>query len=133
MAARAVRCPTDGRVQGGVAATAALGDPNASIPTPQPTLERLGFNSHTSAAGSTSVAFVAQAAIEDGLPERLNTEKKLVPVANCRGRMKGDLPQNTATPQIDVNPDTYAVHIDGELIEHEPAETVPMAQRYFLF
>jgi urease subunit alpha len=119
--------------KGGVAATAALGDPNASIPTPQPVLERLGFNSHTRASGSTSVVFVSRAAIDDGLPGRINTEKPLVPVADCRGRSKADMPENTATPHIEVNPDTYAVRVDGELIEHEPAETVPMAQRYFLF
>jgi urease subunit alpha len=119
--------------KGGVAATAALGDPNASIPTPQPMLERLGFNSHTPASGSTSVVFVARAAIDDGLGDRLNTNKPLVPVGNCRGRTKADLPQNTATPHIEVNPDTYAVRVDGELIDHEPAEVVPMAQRYFMF
>ncbi len=119
--------------KGGMAAMAALGDPNASIPTPQPVLERLGFSAFTRAAASTSIAFVSEAAIEDGLADRLNVDRKLVAIENCRGRTKEDMPENTALPRIEVDPNTYAVKIDGELIEHEPAEVVPMAQRYFLF
>lgn len=119
--------------KGGMAAMAALGDPNASIPTPQPVTERLGFNAHTPAAGQTSVAFVAQAAIDDGLADRLNITRPLVAIENVRGRTKKDLPENDALPNIEVDPDTYAVKIDGELVEHEPADEVPMAQRYFLF
>lgn len=119
--------------KGGMAAVAALGDPNASIPTPQPVLERPGFNAHTRAAAETSVAFVAPVAIEDGLADRLNVERRLVAVENVRGRGKVDLPHNCAMPHIEVDPDTYAVKVDGELIEHEPAGEVPMAQRYFLF
>ncbi|WP_026535797.1 urease subunit alpha [Arthrobacter sp. H14] len=119
--------------KGGVAAVAALGDPNASIPTPQPVLPRQGFSSHTRAAASTSVAFVSEAAIEDNLAERLNINRKLVAIENCRGRTKQDLPENAAMPHIEVDPNTYGVKIDGELIEHEPAQEVPMAQRYFLF
>lgn len=119
--------------KGGVAATAALGDPNASIPTPQPVLERAGYSVHTRAAASTSVAFVSQVAIDDGLAGRVNIERPLVAIENCRGRTKSDLPENTALPRIEVDPDTYAVRVDGELIEHEPAAELPMAQRYFLF
>lgn len=119
--------------KGGMAAVAALGDPNASIPTPQPVLERLGFSSHTPAAAATSVAFVSDIAIEDKLADRLNIERKLVAIQNCRGRTKEDLPENTAMPHIEVNPDTYGVKVDGELIEHEPAAELPMTQRYFLF
>ena len=119
--------------KGGMAAVAALGDPNASIPTPQPVLERLGFNVGSRAAASTSVAFVSQAAIEDGLADRLGLDRPLVPIANVRGRSKADLPENTATPHIEVDPNTYAVKVDGDLIEHEPAIELPMAQRYFLF
>lgn len=119
--------------KGGVAATAALGDPNASIPTPQPVFERMGFNVHTRAAAATSVAFVSQVAIDDGLAGRLNIERPLVAIENCRGRTKADLPENDALPKIEVNPNTYAVKIDGELVEHEPATEVPMGQRYFLF
>jgi len=120
-------------LKGGMAAVAALGDPNASIPTPQPVLPRLGFNAHSPAAATTSVAFVSEAAIEDGLAERLQLRRPLVPVANVRGRTKADLPENIALPRIEVDPDTYSVTVDGELIEHEPATEVPMAQRYHLF
>nr|WP_298413101.1 urease subunit alpha [uncultured Halomonas sp.] len=118
---------------GGMAATAALGDPNASIPTPQPVLERIGFNVYSPAAGATSLAFVSQAAIDDGLPERVNTNRRFVAIENCRGRTKADMPENQALPRIEVDPNTYAVRIDGELIDHEPADEIPMAQRYFLF
>jgi urease subunit alpha len=117
----------------GMAACAALGDPNASIPTPQPVLNRRGFNVATAAAAASSLGFVSPAAIEDGLPERLGLARKLVAVDNVRGRGKADLPQNTATPRIEVDADTYSVRVDGELIDHEPADEVPMAQRYFLF
>jgi len=121
-------------IKGGVAALAAIGDPNASVPTPQPVLPRLGFNAHSPSAASTSVAFVAPAAIEDQLAERLpGVRRRLVPVENVRGRTKEDLPENTALPTIEVDPDTYSVRVDGELIEHEPAVELPMAQRYFLF
>ncbi|WP_111720067.1 urease subunit alpha [Homoserinimonas sp. OAct 916] len=119
--------------KGGVAATAALGDPNASIPTPQPVLERTGFSVNTPAAAATSVAFVSQAAIDDHLADRLNIARPLVAIENCRGRTKADLPENSALPHIEVDPNSYAVTVDGELIDHEPAEELPMAQRYFLF
>ena len=117
----------------GMAAIAALGDPNASVPTPQPVLPRLGFNVNTPAAAAGSVAFVAPAAIEAGLAERLAIRRPLVAVENVRGRGKQDLPENAAMPRIEVDPDTYAVRVDGELIDHEPAVELPMAQRYFLF
>jgi urease subunit alpha len=120
-------------LKGGMAAVAALGDPNASVPTPQPVLPRLGFNAGSRSAASTSVAFVSEAAIEDGLADRLDVRRRLVPVRNVRGRGKADLPQNTATPRIEVDPDTYTVWVDGEVIDHEPATELPMAQRYFLF
>jgi len=119
--------------KGGMAATAALGDPNASIPTPQPVLERIGFNVYSPAAAATSVAFVSQVAIDDGLAGRLNIKRPLVAIENCRARTKADLPENSALPHIEVDPDSYAVKVDGELIDHEPAVEVPMAQRYFLF
>ena len=120
--------------KGGMAAVAALGDPNASVPTPQPVLPRLGFNAQSPSATSTSVAFVSQAAVDDGLADRLpKVQRPLVAIQNVRGRTKEDLPNNTAMPRIEVDPDTYAVRVDGELIEHEPATELPMAQRYFLF
>jgi urease subunit alpha len=116
-----------------MAATAALGDPNASIPTPQPVFERIGYNVHSPAAGATSLAFVSQTAIDDGLAERVNTNRRFAAVENCRSRTKEDMPENTAMPHIEVDPYSYAVKIDGELADHEPADEVPMAQRYFLF
>ena len=120
-------------IKGGMAAYAALGDPNASIPTPQPVLLRAGFNHRSPSAASTSLAFVSDAAVEDGLADRLRVERPLVPIENVRGRTKLDMPLNAAMPEIRVDPDTYGVTVDGELIEHEPARTVPMGQRYFLF
>lgn len=121
-------------LKGGVPALAAVGDPSASVPTPQPVLPRLGFSVKSSAAASTSVAFVAEVAIEDGLAERLpGVRRPLVAIQNVRSRGKRDLPENTAMPRIEVDPDTYAVTVDGELIDHEPAEELPMTQRYFLF
>ncbi|MFF1360915.1 urease subunit alpha [Streptomyces sp. NPDC058297] len=118
----------------GMAAAAALGDPSASVPTPHPVLPRLGFNAKSPSAASTSVAFVSPAAVEHGLGDRLTrVARRLVPVADVRGRGKADLPENTALPRIEVDPDTYSVRVDGELIEHEPAHELPLTQRYFLF
>jgi urease subunit alpha len=84
-------------------------------------------------AAQSSVHFVAPAAIEDGLAGRLAARRRLVPVANVRSRGKVDLPNNDATPRIEVDPDTFTVRIDGEVVEPQPAESLPMAQRYFLF
>jgi urease subunit alpha len=120
--------------KGGMVALAAVGDPNASVPTPQPVLPRPGFSVHSPAAASTSVAFVSQAALDAGIADRLTrVQRPLVAIQNVRGRTKADLPENTALPRIEVDPDTYSVRIDGELIEHEPATELPMTQRYFLF
>jgi urease subunit alpha len=120
-------------LKGGMAALAALGDPNASVPTPQPVLPRLGFNAQSPTAASTSVGFVSQAALDDGLAERLQLRRQLVAPQDVRGRTKADLPENAALPHIEVNPDADSVTVDGELIEHEPATDLPMTQRYFLF
>lgn len=115
-------------------AAAALGDPSAAIPTSQPVFSRLGFNAESPAASTTSVAFVSTAALDDGLAGRLpNVRRRLVAVESVRGRSKADLPENTALPRIEVDPDTFAVRVDGERIDHEPAAELPMAQRYFLF
>ncbi|RBY79419.1 urease subunit alpha [Blastococcus sp. TF02-09] len=119
--------------KGGMSAVAMLGDPNASVPTPQPVLPRRGYNVHTRAAQATSLAFVAPAALEDGLADRLAVHRQLLPIENVRGRTKADLPLNTALPHIEVNPDTFEVRIDGQTVEHEPPTTLPMTQRYFLF
>jgi urease subunit alpha len=120
-------------IKGGAIAWAAIGDANASIPTPQPVFPRPMFGAYGNAAPATSLAFVAEAALEDGLAERLDVRRRLVAQRDVRGLTKADLPQNTALPRIEVEPDTFTVRIDGEVVEPSPAETLPMAQRYFLF
>lgn len=119
--------------KGGMAALALLGDPNASVPTPQPVLPRLGFNAHTRAAQATSLAFVSAAAVEDGLADRLAVHRPLVAIENVRERTKADLPLNDALPAIEVDPNTFEVRIDGAVVDHSPVQELPMTQRYFLF
>jgi len=120
-------------LKGGMVAWAAMGDANASIPTPQPVLPRPMWGAAPRVASATSVHFVAPLALMDGLAERLAVRRRLVAVAGVRGRGKADLPLNDALPDIRVDPDTFAVRIDGELIEADPARELPMTQRYFLF
>ncbi|MDP9389679.1 MAG: urease subunit alpha [Actinomycetota bacterium] len=120
-------------LKGGTIAWAAMGDANASIPTPQPVLPRPMFGAFGTTAPASSLAFVAPAAIEAGLVERLGLGRPVVAVADVRRRTKADLPENTALPDIDVEPDTFTVRIDGEAVEPAPAVELPMAQRYFLF
>jgi urease subunit alpha len=120
-------------IKGGMIAWGAMGDANASIPTPQPVLPRPMFGAYGVVPGRTSVAFVAPAALEDGLEERLGLNRRMVAVADVRKRTKSDLPLNDALPRIEVDPDTFTVRIDGEVIEADPATELPMAQRYFLF
>jgi urease subunit alpha len=120
-------------VKGGLIAWAQMGDANASIPTPQPVFARPMFGASPRAAAAISLTFVAPAAIDAGLTNRLALARRLVPSANTRSRGKTDLPENDAMPTIAVDPDTFAVRIDGELIEEQPAVELPMAQRYFLF
>ncbi|MFI5906916.1 urease subunit alpha [Dactylosporangium sp. NPDC051541] len=120
-------------IKGGAIAWGAMGDANASIPTPQPILSRPMFGAYGAAAPATSLAFVAPAAIEDGLAERLGLRRRLAPVADTRSIGKADLPRNDATPRIEVEPDTFTVRIDGEVVDPDPVEELPMAQRYFLF
>ncbi|HEY3750230.1 MAG TPA: urease subunit alpha [Pseudonocardiaceae bacterium] len=120
-------------VKGGMIGWAAMGDANASIPTPQPVLPRPMFGAYGVTPAATSVHFVAQAAIDDGLADRLDIKRRLVPVRSTRSLGKADLPGNDALPRIEVDPDTFAVHVDGELIEAEPATELPLAQRYSLF
>ncbi|ACY98745.1 urease subunit alpha [Thermomonospora curvata] len=120
-------------LKGGVIAWAAMGDANASIPTPQPVLPRPMFGAAPAAAAATSVHFVAPAAIEDGLAGKIAVNRPLVPVKNTRRLGKADLPLNDALPAIEVDPDTFTVTIDGEEVEPAPAAELPMAQRYFLF
>ncbi len=119
---------------GGMIAAAPMGDPNASIPTPQPVHYRPMFGAFGGAVGATGATFVSAAAIADGLAEKLGTSKTLLPVQNTRGGIsKASMIHNSATPAIDVDPETYEVRADGELLTCEPAEVLPMAQRYFLF
>jgi urease subunit alpha len=120
-------------IKGGMIAWAQMGDANASIPTPQPVLPRPMFGAFPAAAAATSVHFVAPAAVEAHLDRRLNLRRRLVPVLDVRSRGKADLPENTATPRIEVDPDTFTVRIDGEVFEEDPAAELPMAQRYFMF
>jgi urease subunit alpha len=120
-------------IKGGMIAWAAMGDANASIPTPQPVLPRPMFGAAPAAAASTSVHFVSQQAIDDKLADRLAVRRRLVPVGNVRGIGKADMVLNDATPHIEVEPDTFIVRIDGEVWQERPAAELPMAQRYFLF
>ena len=119
---------------GGTIAAAPMGDPNASIPTPQPVHMRPMFGAFGKAMTNSSVTFVSKAAVENNLRESLNVEKQMLAVENTRGGIsKSSLKLNDATPEIDVNPETYEVRADGELLTCEPAKELPMAQRYFLF
>ena len=120
-------------IKGGFIVAAPMGDPNASIPTPQPVHYRLMFGALGGARHATSVTFVSQAALEDGVPERLGLAKRAVAVSGTRTVRKRDLVHNGALPVIEVDPQTYEVRADGELLVCAPATTLPLAQRYFLF
>jgi urease subunit alpha len=120
-------------VKGGQIAYAQMGDANASIPTPQPVLPRPMFGAIGRAPAANSVNFVAPAAIEAGLPERLGLGKRWAVIGSTRGVTKADMRENDALPDVRIDPDSFAVHIDGELVEATPAAELPMAQRYFLF
>ncbi|MDR6332020.1 urease subunit alpha [Xanthobacter flavus] len=121
-------------IKGGAIAMAQMGDPNASIPTPQPVHYRPMFGAFGRARTHTSLTFVSKVAIEDGLAGRLGIAKELVAVENTRsGISKKSMINNDATPHIEVDPETYDVRADGELLVCEPADVLPMAQRYFLF
>jgi urease subunit alpha len=120
-------------VKGGFIAWSVMGDPNASIPTPQPVLYRPMFGSFGGAVGATSITFISQAARKNGLAEKLGLKHRAVPVSDCRKIGKKDMRHNSATPAIDVDPETYEVRVDGQLVTCEPAKVLPLAQRYFLF
>ncbi|MGX7674790.1 urease subunit alpha [Plantactinospora sp. DSM 117369] len=120
-------------LKGGMIALGQMGDANASIPTPQPMLPRPMFGAYGAAPAATSLAFVAPAAIDALLGDRIGIRRALAPVADTRSRGKADLPGNDALPRIEVEPDTFTVRIDGAVVEPEPAVELPMAQRYFLF
>jgi urease subunit alpha len=120
-------------LKAGAVAWAPIGDANASIPTPQPVFARPMFAALPSAAPSHAVSFVAPAALEDGLAERLALGRRLVPVADTRTVTKAQMRGNDALPRIEVDPETFVVTVDGEAIEAEPATELPLAQRYSLF
>ncbi|TCN22382.1 urease subunit alpha [Mesobacillus foraminis] len=120
-------------LKGGMIAHSVMGDPNASIPTPQPVLYRQMFASFGSAKYKTSMTFISKAAYEKGVHKDLGLQKMVGVVSGVRKLTKKDMVHNGETPVIDVDPQTYEVKVDGELITCEPAESVPMAQRYFLF
>ncbi|MCI0796443.1 MAG: urease subunit alpha [Chloroflexi bacterium] len=120
-------------LKGGTIAAALMGDPNASIPTPQPTHYRPMFGAFGGAIAAGSLTFLSQAAIEQGLPEELGLNKQTVAVTKTRSINKRSMVHNDALPEIEVDPETYEVRADGELLTCEPASEVSLAQRYFLF
>jgi len=120
-------------LKGGFVAWAAMGDANASIPTPQPILPRPMWGAAPQVARATSLSFVSELALENDLAGRLNLNRALVPVGDVSALGKADMVNNDALPDISVEPDTFTVRIDGEVIEGAPATELPMAQRYFLF
>ena len=120
-------------LKGGLIAVAAMGDPNASIPTPQPVRYRPMFGSLGAAVSSTSLTFLSRAAVEDGVAIRLGLRKRTAAVRGCRGLTKAAMVNNSYCPRIEVDPETYEVRADGRALTCEPARVLPMAQRYFLF
>ena len=120
-------------LKGGMIAAAAMGDPNASIPTPQPVHYRPMFGAFGAALNLSCVTFVSQAAIDLGVPEKLGLQRRAVAVHNTRCIGKADMVHNSGTPVLTVDPQTYEVRADGQLLTCEPATELPMAQRYFLF
>ena len=117
----------------GTIASAAMGDPNASIPTPQPVHYRPMFGAFGRSLQASSVTFVSKAAAENGIGERLGLQRQVLAVSGTRGLTKASMIHNHACPKIEVDPETYEVRADGELLTCEPAKELPLAQRYFLF
>ncbi len=120
-------------IKGGFIAYAQMGDANASIPTPQPVIMRPMFGAHGRAAAETSFAFASRAAVDRGIGARYGLVKPVLAVGRCRGLTKADMKLNDALPRIEVDPETYEVRADGVLLACEPAKTLPLAQKYFLF
>lgn len=120
-------------IKGGMIIAGRMGDPNASIPTPQPVIYRPMFGAYGKALHKTCVTFVSKISIENKTIEKYELNKMILPVENCRNIGKKDLIHNDKTPNIEVNPENYQVRVDGEHITCEPLKEVPMAQRYFLF
>lgn len=120
-------------IKGGMIVASRMGDPNASIPTPQPVIYRHMFGAYGKALHKTSVSFVSKLSLEKNVVQQYELEKIVLPVKNCRNISKKDLIHNDATPSIEVNPENYEVKVDGEVITCEPMKVLPLAQRYFLF
>jgi urease subunit alpha len=120
-------------IKGGFIAWAQMGDPNASIPTPQPVFMRPMFASFGRAPGSCSITFVSQLCKQQNVAKGYGLTKRIEAVKGCRKLSKRDLKWNNALPRITVDPETYEVRADGELLKCEPAKVLPLAQRYFLF
>ena len=120
-------------VKGGFIVQAAMGDANASIPTPQPILQRPMFGAFGRVPNTTSCTFVSQASLDGEIGDQLKLQKTLIPVRSCRSLSKADMVHNNYLPAIEVHPETYEVLADGNLLTCEPAELLPMTQRYFLF
>jgi urease subunit alpha len=120
-------------LKGGNIAAAAMGDPNASIPTPQPVHYRPMFATFGKALASSCITFMSKASIKAGVPESLGLQRKIEAVKNCRDVKKKDMIHNSLQPKVTVDPETYEVRADGELMTCEPAKELPLAQRYFLF
>ena len=120
-------------IKGGMINLSVMGESNASIPTCQPEMLRKMFGAKGKAIGQTTTAFVSKYAFEDNIKEKLGLEKQVLPVRGIRNLTKKDMKLNDAMPELEVDPQTYDVKVDGELINCEPAETLPLAQRYFLF
>ncbi len=120
-------------IKGGMIIAGRMGDPNASIPTPQPVIYRNMFGAFGKALTKTCVTFVSQASIDRGIAKEYQLEKTLIAVKNCRNIGKKDLIHNDKTPEITVNPENYEVRVDGEIITCEPIAVLPLAQRYFMF
>jgi len=118
---------------GGTIAMAQMGDPNASIPTPQPVYSRSMFGAYGRSVEKSAVSFVSKVASDEGIRNALGLAKEVLPVVNTRDIGKADLQLNNAAPVMEVNPETYEVRADGELLTCEPSEVLPMAQRYFMF
>jgi urease subunit alpha len=120
-------------IKGGLIAWAQMGDANASIPTPQPVHMRPMFGGFGGAIAATSLTFISQAALDQGVPEQIGLRTQVAAVSGTRQLSKRDMKLNDALPRIEVDAETYEVRADGELLTCEPATVLPMAQRYFLF
>jgi len=120
-------------LKGGLLVNAQMGDPNASIATPQPVWMRPQFAAYGRALSKSCISFVSQAALDEGIGEKYGLQRELQAVKNCRNIGKKDMKRNEATPKIKVDPDTYQVFVDGKKVGSDPLKTLPMTQRYFLF